>query len=643
MNCTTLSFRTSIAVIGAIALVATSAVTAHAGVPSTASLASATSDMVVSRIAGADRYAVANQVSAATYPAGADTVYVVAGANFPDALSAGPAAIAQGAPLLLVAGGSLPASVRAEIVRLSPTTVVIVGGPASVSASVESTLRTLAPTVRRIGGADRYEASRAVARYAFGGGAVTSYIATGRNYPDALSAGSVAGAAGGPVILIDGAASTAKGSTTDLIDGLGTSTIKVAGGPASVTNGLVDSLRGSADTVTRLDGPDRIAASIAINADGYATSRTAYLATGYNFPDALVGAVLASKKRAPLFLVPSNCVPDSVLAQFERMGTTSVVLLGGEASLSGSVAALTPCTTVAQPVVVPPPVAPPVASPVAPPVASPVAPPVAPAVTPPRTGVPSASNTGVIPGTELTVHNGDMRIKVAGTVVNAMDVRGRIFVDAPNVTIKNSIVRGPAGGITTPGALITATGGFPNLVISDVELAPTAYSGWINGIIGHNFTATRLNIHHVIDGVHITGSNSALISSWVHDHLHYLNDPNQGGTPSHDDSIQVQVGDNIRIQNNHLSSSKSAAMQVTQGRGIVSNLIFSGNFADNGACTVNIAESGKGPIVGISVSDNTFGVGTRLSSCAVISPTTTKIAMSNNFYTTGTAVTVRRG
>ncbi len=303
-----------------------------------------TTNLSVRRLSGEDRFVVANAIAKSAYPTTAATVYLVTGANFPDALSAAPAAIKDHAPLLLTDRLSLPASVGAEIARLAPTTVVVVGGPASVSENVLNTLRKTVPNVVRISGRDRYEASRALAEYAFGSaGTSSAYVSTGANFPDALSAGSAAGVANAPVILVDGGAPTADVATRKLIGDLGVSSIKVAGGPASVSTSLAQSLDGPATSVQRLSGADRFAASIAINADAYTRSSTVYIATGLKFPDALAGAVLAGKQRTPLFIVPQSCVPHGVLAEIEKLGATQVVLLGGPASLSDEVSAVIPC------------------------------------------------------------------------------------------------------------------------------------------------------------------------------------------------------------------------------------------------------------------------------------------------------------
>ncbi|MDJ0349570.1 hypothetical protein [Cryobacterium sp. PH29-G1] len=265
----------------------------------------------------------------------------------------------------------------------------------------------------------------------------------------------------------------------------------------------------------------------------------------------------------------------------------------------------------------------------------------APAPTPPTSGTPTGSNTGVPAGTALEVVNGDINVTTAGTVLNGLDVRGLVKISAPNVTIKNSIIRGRT--MNGPGALINNLGGFSNLVITDTELFPTVASPDTNGIYGYNFTATRLNIHNVIDGIHVTGSNVLIEESWIHDHMHYTNDRNQGGSASHDDSIQIQAGNNVKVIGNRLTDSHSAAVQITQDTGKVSNFVFSGNYANNGACTVNIAEKSYGPLAGTVITDNEFGRDTKVANCAVIAKTTTKIDFQRNFYTDNTAVVIKKG
>jgi hypothetical protein len=143
--------------------------------------------------------------------------------------------------------------------------------------------------------------------------------------------------------------------------------------------------------------------------------------------------------------------------------------------------------------------------------------------------------------------------------------------------------------------------------------------------------------------MHVYGSNVSLESSWLHDTLHYADDPSHvDGT--HDDNIQIVKGDNLRFVGNRVEGAYNAAMMFTQGSGIVSNVTVDRNFFGGGACTINIAESGLGPIAGLSFTNNTFAMDSR-KACAVISPetTTAKTAYTNNLFTDGTAIVVKRG
>ena len=100
----------------------------------------------VRRIAGADRYATATSLSAATFaPNSVSTVYLATGTAFPDGLAAGPVAGRAGAPLLLVPSNRLPTVVADELRRLDPTTVVILGGTGAVSQSVVDHIISLWP------------------------------------------------------------------------------------------------------------------------------------------------------------------------------------------------------------------------------------------------------------------------------------------------------------------------------------------------------------------------------------------------------------------------------------------------------------------------------------------------------------------
>lgn len=300
------------------------------------------------RVAGGDRYATSAAISQQAFPtseigAGVPVVFVSSGANFPDALSAGPVVSQLGGPVLLTTPTALPDSVRTEIVRLRPQQIVVVGGTGAVSNAVFTQLQSLAPQVVRLGGASRYETSRNVTGFGFGeSGASVAYVAGGENFADALAAGAAAGSKNAPIVLVPGRASSVDVATLELLRELGVTRIFVVGGEGAVSAGVASSLRTVAP-VTRLSGADRLATAQAVNREAFNDADTVYLAYAFNFPDALGGGVLATVKPGPLFTVPGTCVPSAVIAEIQRIGASKVVLLGGSGVLNSNVATLRPC------------------------------------------------------------------------------------------------------------------------------------------------------------------------------------------------------------------------------------------------------------------------------------------------------------
>jgi putative cell wall-binding protein len=288
-------------------------------------------------------------------------VYIASGDNFPDALSAAPAAAASGGPLLLTPTNYEPAEIVAAITRLAPHRIVVVGGVNAVSADVFAAYGKLAPVIERISGADRYETSRLIAAAAFpvpvapvaptGAasaavvGTRNAYLATGSNFPDALAASAAAGTLGEPVILVNGAATTVDAATSKLFTDLQIGHLRIAGGTAAVSAGLETALTGAGYSTERYAGATRYDTSVLINAifDANNASGTVYLAVGTGYADALSGGALAAVDASPMFITPGNCVPVSVLQAILTLKATNVVLLGGPNALSASVADLIEC------------------------------------------------------------------------------------------------------------------------------------------------------------------------------------------------------------------------------------------------------------------------------------------------------------
>ena len=246
---------------------------------------------VVGRLAGSDRYATSAAISAATFAPGVPVAYVATGGNFPDALSGAPAGGVKKGPVLLATPSSIPTAVHQELIRLKPARIVILGGVTTVSDSVKAALRAYTTgSVTRLAGSDRYSTSAAISAATFAPGVPVAYVATGGNFPDALSGAPAGGVKEGPVLLV-GQKAIPTVVARELVR-LKPARIVILGGVTTVSDSVKAALRAyTTGGVTRLAGTDRYATSAAISAATFAAGvPVAYVAVGGNFPDALSGA-----------------------------------------------------------------------------------------------------------------------------------------------------------------------------------------------------------------------------------------------------------------------------------------------------------------------------------------------------------------
>ncbi|PJJ61752.1 cell wall-binding repeat-containing protein [Compostimonas suwonensis] len=307
------------------------------------------------RIAGLDRFQTSAAVSAVGFEKGVDVVYVASGANWPDALSAGPAAAHLGGPLLLVTRDAIPPTITQELDYLDPARIVVVGGTASISDGVAQQLRQYAPRIDRVSGADRFATSRAVVRDAFGSQLPpTLYVAAGSNYPDALSAGAAAAESLAPVLLVNGGQSTVDSATAALLSPSDIGELIVVGGPASIGAPLYNDLGRFADEKFRKGGADRfetnrLVIEFAFRGPYWANAGVSLVASGYGFADGLSGVPLAAMLRAPIILSPASCLPQGALQSARQVHSPVLWLIGGEAVLDSSVANLVTCGAPAAP------------------------------------------------------------------------------------------------------------------------------------------------------------------------------------------------------------------------------------------------------------------------------------------------------
>jgi alpha-tubulin suppressor-like RCC1 family protein/putative cell wall-binding protein len=296
----------------------------------------ATSD--VSRLAGPDRFATSAAISAASFYPGVPVAYVASGMGFPDALAGASVAGAKGGPVLLSTPTGLPDPVMAELDRLNPQKIVVFGGTAVISDAVKSNLAqyttsTAAEDVTRLAGADRFATSAAISAAAFEPGVPVAYIASGMDFPDALSGAPVAGVQSAPVLLSDQSGLSA--SVRAELSRLKPKKIVVLGGTALIPDAVKSNLvqytaRKAAGDVSRMAGADRFATSAAISAASFdAGVPVAYVSSGMNFPDALTGAAAAGGRGGPVLLTAPTRLSEAVKVELGRLKPQKIIVLGG--------------------------------------------------------------------------------------------------------------------------------------------------------------------------------------------------------------------------------------------------------------------------------------------------------------------------
>lgn len=295
---------------------------------------------VVERWGGIDRYETAAIIASAFGEV--DTVYLATGTGYADALT-GSAPAAQGfapqdnheglaAPVLLTRQDLLPRATRAALAELSPTTIVLLGDHDSISTEIEQELAQVYD-VERVSGANRYETAAELARL-FPPGLDKVYVATGTDprpgvdaFADALSVSALAGHEGVPVLLTR--PDLVPGVVADVLDELDPDEIIVLGSNATINDETFAALGGT----SRIEGPDRWATSAAVAAH-FEPGDITFVASGFNFPDALAGSSLAGSLGVPVLLTQTNNLVSAARAELVRLDPDVGVLLGGTPTLT---------------------------------------------------------------------------------------------------------------------------------------------------------------------------------------------------------------------------------------------------------------------------------------------------------------------
>ncbi|MGH4137816.1 5'-nucleotidase C-terminal domain-containing protein [Clostridium sp.] len=156
------------------------------------------------RLGGKDRYETNQKIVDYQNVAKGTSIVIATGDNFADALSISSIVDIKGYSMLLNGKNSLSTSVSKDITTIQPTTVYLIGGTGVLSTNIETQIKKLNSKIAivRLGGANRYETSMKIME-SFNLTSTTAAVATGLNFPDALSGSVLAARKNCSILLVD--------------------------------------------------------------------------------------------------------------------------------------------------------------------------------------------------------------------------------------------------------------------------------------------------------------------------------------------------------------------------------------------------------------------------------------------------------
>jgi hypothetical protein len=223
-----------------------------------------------------------------------------------------------------------------------------------------------------------------------------------------------------------------------------------------------------------------------------------------------------------------------------------------------------------------------------------------PAVTPRSRGsFPGAGNTGLPAGARLkAVTSSPLRVKKAGTVIDGVDIRADISVEANNVTIKNSRV------ITNGEWGIIQRENVKGLVVKDSEIRGNGKDRLQHAIfnLGGAITIVRNDMSVCSDA--ISTSVGLIEDNYLHDPIYFSGD--------HTDMIQANSGppsgQQIVIRHNTVINTldQTSAVALFQDFGVQHDAIIERNLLAGGGYALYAGAGAKGTSYNIKVIGNVF-------------------------------------
>ncbi|MDU1443491.1 MAG: cell wall-binding repeat-containing protein [Clostridium cochlearium] len=190
------------------------------------------------------------------------------------------------------------------------------------------------PAKVRIYGNDRYETSSKIAK----DGWSSSYyaiIASGENFPDSLSAVTLAKKHDAPILLTN--SKSLNTNTREELTRMKVKKVLIIGGQGSISSKVEQDIKSMGITTERLGGRDRYETSIKI-AERLGNPGTLFVVTSNHFGDALSVGPIAAKKGAPIILTSKDNLSDYTKKYLYKKVFNKIYIIGDRAQISDKVA-----------------------------------------------------------------------------------------------------------------------------------------------------------------------------------------------------------------------------------------------------------------------------------------------------------------
>lgn len=285
---------------------------------------------------------------------GLDTVVMVSGRSWHEAVVAASVAGSLGAPVLMTPPHEVRDDALEFLDRIEASRVLLVSTDTesgrSIDVAVDEQLRGAGLTVERVNGSDQYLTGVAVAERLGAAGELgrlgtTAIIASGEVFADALVAGPLSAHRGLPVLLTPQAELHAE--VADYLDSAGIERVVLMGGTAALSDEVENAVVDLGIAVDRMAGASRfetatLAAAYAAEHAGescFAGAKAGLARARVPF-DSFSAAPLLARRCAALVLTDPDEVPESTAEYLDgvrrtaREGAAQLLVFGGEVAVS---------------------------------------------------------------------------------------------------------------------------------------------------------------------------------------------------------------------------------------------------------------------------------------------------------------------